>query len=470
MNILQALERPEIFQPWFKGDSWLPWKAFLASLFGLPMDTKARSIYKKHTGRQIVPRQQAREAWVVAGRRAGKSRIAALVACFLAAFRDYGPHLAPGERGTLMIIACDRRQSRVILRYIRSFFEIPLLAGLVERITQESIDLRNRVSVEVHITSFRSTRGYAVVAVVCDEIAFWRSEESAASPDFEILNGLRPGMSTIPGALLLAISSPYARRGALWETYRKHYAKDGDPILVWQADTLSMNPNVDPQVITGAYESDEASAAAEYGGLFRKDIESFAPREAVEACIIPGRFELPFVPPQNGTCYRYVAFVDPSGGSADSFTLAVAHREKDTAVLDAIRETKPPFSPEQVVTEFAELLKQYRISTVHGDKYAGEFPRELFRKAGIQYVCSLQSKSEIYKELLPLLNSGKAELLDHPRLLNQLCSLERRTARGGKDSIDHSPNAHDDLVNAAAGALTLAASGRTRAPGDFGLS
>ena len=45
-------------------------------------------------------------------------------------------------------------------------------------------------------------------------------------------------------------------------------------------------------------------------------------------------------------------------------------------------------------------------------------------------------------------------LLDHPRLIAQLGGLERRTARGGKDSIDHAPGAHDDVANAAAGVLS----------------
>jgi len=58
--------------------------------------------------------------------------------------------------------------------------------------------------------------------------------------------------------------------------------------------------------------------------------------------------------------------------------------------------------------------------------------------------------------VLPLLNSGRAELLDHPRLVGQLRSLERRTARSGKDSIDHALGGHDDLANATAGALMLA--------------
>lgn len=80
---------------------------------------------------------------------------------------------------------------------------------------------------------------------------------------------------TPPGALLVCISSPYARRGALWDAYRRHYGQDGDPVLVWQADTRSMNPTVDERVIADAYEQDEAAAAAEYGAEFRRDVESF---------------------------------------------------------------------------------------------------------------------------------------------------------------------------------------------------
>ena len=68
-------------------------------------------------------------------------------------------------------------------------------------------------------------------------------------------------------------------------------------------------------------------------------------------------------------------------------------------------------------------------------------------------------KNDLYRELLPLLNGGRAELLDHPRLAAQLCSLERRTARGGRDSIDHPPGAHDDVANCVAGAIVTASRG-----------
>ncbi len=212
--------------------------------------------------------------------------------------------------------------------------------------------------------------------------------------------------------------------------------------------TKVMNPTVPERVIKEAYERDPASAAAEYGAQFRSDVESFVSREAVEACVVPGRHELP---PVEGV--RYTGFVDPSGGSQDSFTLAISHMQKNVAVLDAVRERKPPFSPEAVTVEFAALLKNYRVTTVRGDRYGGEWPRERFREHGVHYKPAGKVKSDIYRDILPSLNSGKAELLDLPRLVTQIVSLERRTARGGRDSIDHPPGAHDDLCNAALGAL-----------------
>jgi hypothetical protein len=64
---------------------------------------------------------------------------------------------------------------------------------------------------------------------------------------------------------------------------------------------------------------------------------------------------------------------------------------------------------------------------------------------------SWHAERDLYRDLLPAINSRKIDLLDHPRLLTQLVGLERRTARGGRDSIDHAPGAHDDLANAVAG-------------------
>jgi hypothetical protein len=375
------------------------------------------------------------------------------VAVFLALFRDYRSVLAPGEVGTLAVIAADRRQARTVMRYITGFLDgVPMLKALVVNRKQETIELSNRVNLEVHTASFRAVRGYTLIGVICDEIAFWSTDDTGANPDTEILNGLRPGMATVPGALLIAISSPYARRGALWESHRRHCGQDGDSVLVWQAPTLATNPTIDARTIEAALEADEPAARAEYFAEFRSDIESFVSREAVDAVVIADRRELPPV-----STTSYVGFVDPSGGSQDSMTLAIAHYEDGTAILDCIRERKPPFSPADVVQEFADVLKSYGLSHVTGDRWGGEFCRQPFRQQDIDYQIADKPKSDLYRDLLPLLNSQQVELLDHPRLLAQLCGLERRTGRSGKDSIEHAPGAHDDLVNSAAAALVLAA-------------
>lgn len=115
-----------------------------------------------------------------------------------------------------MLIAADRKTARVVMRYIRGLMQIPALAQMLERETTEAFDLNNHVTVEVATASHRAVRGYTIAAVLCDEIAFWPSEDSA-SPDYELLDALRPAMGTGPGALMNCASSPYARRGAIWE-------------------------------------------------------------------------------------------------------------------------------------------------------------------------------------------------------------------------------------------------------------
>jgi hypothetical protein len=383
--------------------------------------------------------------------------ILALIACYLAVFRDWRQYLSPGEVGTIKVIACDRRQARVIHRYCRALLtKVPAIAQLVQRDGDDEIELTNGISIEIQTASFRSVRGFTVIAALLDEIAFWRSDETSANPDAEILDAIRPAMATVPGAMLLCASSPYARRGVLYDAWRRHWGRDDAPALVWKAPTRTMNPTVPQAIIDEATERDPASAAAEYLAEFRSDIEAFVSREVIEQATQIGRFELP----RDKTVIRYFGFVDPSGGSSDSMTLAIAHehpQERGLAVLDAVREVRPPFSPESVVSDFATLLRDYGICEVHGDRYAGEWPRERFRDHGIEYVPAEESKSDIYRELLPLLNSGKVELLDHPRLASQLTSLERRTGRGtGRDVIDHPPGSHDDVANAVAGAIVAA--------------
>jgi hypothetical protein len=453
-TIIDTIHDRDLFAPWFKDRAtWAAWFVFLRAMFALPMTPEELALFQQCTGRTTAPTQPAREGWLVVGRRGGKSFIVALVAVFLACFCDYSAFLAPGERATVMVLACDRRQSRTILRYIRAMLEgVPMLTRMIERSDAEAIDLGNRVSIEIHTSNFRAVRGYTVVALLADEIAFWRSEDSA-NPDREILDAIRPATATIPGAVVLGISSPYARRGVLYEAHRDHFGKDGDPVLVWQAPTRVMNPTVPQKIIDDATERDPSSAAAEYGAQFRSDLESFINREVVEACTDIGVYER--APQANITYYGGVDVATGSG--SDSFTAAVAHRDGEIIVVDAVREWRPPFSPEQVTTEAVAFFKSRDIHELLGDNFAAAMAQEGFTKRGIRYNVSDKTRSELYLELLPLLNSKRVRLLDHPRLVNQLTLLERRTSRAGRDTVDHPSGGHDDVANAVAAAVFAAA-------------
>jgi hypothetical protein len=128
-------------------------------------------------------------------------------------------------------------------------------------------------------------------------------------------------------------------------------------------------------------------------------------------------------------------------------------------VLDALREWRPPFNPNDVISEASELLNSYRITKITGDHYAGEWCRQPFRENGRAYEISERNKNDLYISFLPLLNANRVRLLDHQRLIDQLCSLERRTSRGGRDSIDHLQGGHDDIANCVAGVVGLAKKG-----------
>jgi hypothetical protein len=446
----RCLNDPNLFGRHFRGATWRAWRVFLAALFAEAVGPDDLDIYRAHTGRTAWPTAPFREAAVIVGRRGGKSRTLALIAVYLACFRDYGPHLAAGEVATIGVLAVDKGQARAIFRFVLGLLKaVPMLEPLIVRRDSETIELSNRVHIEIATASFRSTRGYSYAAVLADEVAFWRSDETSLNPDVEILRALRPGLASIPGAMLLMASSPYAKRGELYNAYRRHFGKDDGRVLVWKASTQEMNPSIDKAVIEEAYESDPESARAEYGGEFRDDLADFVSRETVDAVTMWDRSELP---PEPGVTYS--AFVDPSGGVSDSLTLAIGHLGRNAVcVLDSLLECRPPFDPEQVVAQCATLLRRYGVATITGDRYAGEWPRARFAEHGIEFEQSARPKSDLYSDLLPLLNARRIELLDHPRLSGQLAGLERRTARSGRDSIDHAPGGHDDLANAVAGVL-----------------
>src|SRR6266404_2681432 len=136
ISLIDCMDDDRLFSPWFRKhrESWRAWRVFIKALFSLEMDDEELSLYQQCTGRTDPPNAAFAIAYLICGRRAGKTFTLALICIFLACFRSYEEFLAPGERGTIMLIASDRRQARSCLRYMSALLkEVPLLAKRIER-------------------------------------------------------------------------------------------------------------------------------------------------------------------------------------------------------------------------------------------------------------------------------------------------------------------------------------------------
>ncbi len=463
MNITEAIKDEHLFRPFLadrKGSlsTWMPWRVALRVLYGLPVNPKYHDLIRQCTGRDPtkLPCEGFQTALFLTGRRSGKSRCgAAITAAFEAALAGHEKKLAKGERGYVAVCSPTRSQSRIVKDYLRAIFDsTEMLHDQVEGEDRAGFDLRNGVRIEILTGDFRTVRGYSLLAGVVDELSFFGIEEEAkVKSDTELIRALKPGLATT-GGKLIAITSPYARKGWCFNQWQKHFGNDAGKTLIWQAPSRVMNPTLRQSVVDEAMAEDLAAAKSEYLAEFRDDIQAFLPREVIEACVVPGRNEN-----LRQIGQRYFAFVDMSGGRHDDAALAIAHRKGRIVVLDLVHRYRAPFSPFEVARSMSETLRQWGLVAATADNYAAEFSVVAFRQHRITLNRSKQSKSQLYLELLPRISSGEVELLDDETLVKQLANLERRTRSGGKDAVDHPPNGHDDVSNAAAGAITLAARG-----------
>ena len=446
LTMREALTHPELFghPKGLIGPSWEPWRVLLIAMMGEQLTDSERELFKTLTDRDYEPTERVEEFWAILGRRSGKTRAIATLACYIAVFVDFTDVLAPGERASLPIMSASMWQAGKCYQYLNGLFsEIPAFRELVIGQTADTISLSTRVDIECRPASFRTIRGGTFCAVIADEVAFWRNELSA-NPDTEILNGVRPGLATT-GGLLAGITSPWARSGEAYTIFSQHYGEKGDSaILVAHGPTKTFNPTISDKVIERAYKRDPVAAATEWGGEFRSDLESYINKEALERHVIPNRFELP-----SNEKIEYYAFVDAAGGvGGDSMVLAIAHAEltKDgedyAIILDAIRE-RARFNPEEYVAELCQLLASYGVGAVVGDAWGSQFVREQFEKRGVKYQLvadvdeEWKAKTDLYRQLIPLLNSpGRLELLDHQKMVAQFVSLERKTTRGSNRDSD----------------------------------
>jgi hypothetical protein len=451
IDIVTAINDEALFQPWFRGETWNGWRAVLKAAFALPMSADEVEFFRSVAERD-PPTRRVKELWCVVGRRGGKDSVASVIAAHSAALFNEGHRLRPGERALVMCLATDRDQSKIVLGYTRSYFtDVELLKGMVQRETASGFELTNSVDVAISTNNFRAVRGRPVLCAILDETAFWLDENSA-NPDEEVMAALKPALASLPNSMVIGISSPYRKKGLLYNKFKKHFGQDGD-VLVIRAATRQLNPTIPQEIVDEAIEEDAAKARAEWLAEFRDDIGGWLARELIEQAVDRG---LTVRPPATHRRVNYTSFCDPSGGARDSFTCAIAHQENSIAVLDALLEIKAPFNSTSATQQVTDFLKTYGLRSTKGDKYAAGWVVDGFAQFGIKYEHSERDRSAIYLDALPLFTSGRVRLLDNKRMVSQFASLERRTHPSGKDRVDHGPGGSDDACNSAAGALVRA--------------
>jgi hypothetical protein len=172
MNILEAIDDPNLLGASIRdAESWKPWKGLLAAAFGLSLSSDELALYRQCTGRRVPPGAPASYLWLVIGRRGGKSFTMALIAVFLAVFKDWRKYLSPGERAIVLLVASDREQARILHRYCQGILSAPILQRLVWNVTASEIELQGGVTIEVVTRSYRTVRGRSVCVAVLDELA-----------------------------------------------------------------------------------------------------------------------------------------------------------------------------------------------------------------------------------------------------------------------------------------------------------
>ena len=466
LNLLEALSSRSGLGAYFTDKAtWGAWIVFIKALIGIgTLTAREKRILKDCTGLDTLPTKKIRESFIIAGRRSGKSTICSLLAVFFGVWGNWKRYISLGEQPKIFVIAVNLNQSKIILGYVKSILNLtPFLRSMVKRELSDSVELVNGTEIIVKPASWRSSRGFTCGLLLLEELAFFRFESESALRDREIYTAIKPGMINIRNSLIIGISTPFARQGLLFQKYKKHYGKDSK-VLIWKAPTWTMNPTLSERELRESELESLGTAEfnAEYGAMFREDIEGYLPLQIFDRAIIKNQSEIPADPN-----IFYHAFCDSSEGlhsSGDSMTYAIAHRQGRKNILDVLLEFQPPFEPSSVIDDIAEVSRQYRIRKIFLDRHAVAWIGNDFKAYGIEVEISDKTKSQIYELFGVSMNKNSVELLDISRLKDQIINLQKYLKPGGLVKIDHLSGQHDDCINAVAGAIVQAELGEAEKP------
>lgn len=461
MNIIEFIESPKMLND--KSLS-MAQRTALKAVYGLPLIGDEFKTFVKITGLKSYPLgHEWEEASFILGRRSGKSdKIASSIALYEACARKH--KLSVGQTGIVMVVASEKkRQAKIVFKYIEGKLKrSPILRKMIENITQEAITLTNGIEIQVYPCSIGRVRGVSLIAFIGDECAHWKVE--GRDIDVDVLDSARPGLD-FDYSKMIKISTPYMMRGEIWQDFKDFYGKKNDDVIVFQGSTALFNPTYSERKLKRLKKRKPLTYRTEHEAYFRTDLSAMYDPAMIDRAVNSDRpMEISV-----SSDKEYKAFVDVAGGGGkDSYAVAIGHVENEKAVIDVVRSRRPKFNPDSVTEQYANLVRQYGISTVYGDKFSGDWASNAWDKHGVRYEKSAKTKSELYLEAESPFNTERIDIPAKDLLVMQLKNLIRKTRSGGKDSVDTDSGQPEDEANVIAGAVYLLI-GEQASKGAFGV-
>lgn len=433
-------------------------------------------LYEQMTDKEYDPLKDPIMNYIdlVVGRRGGKTTLAAALACYCTVKENWQPYLRKHPFATVLILSPTTDFSQEVLEVLRIMFEkSPILSRLIDpnrKNTQKTFNLKipfikvvsgkeeveySRVQVKVGAASKKSTRGIACCTAICDEIAYWGTDEKFAETDTQILRAVRPAQMQFKDKyLLIKLSSPGIKQGILYDEYMKRDSLPSN-FAVFKAPSWVWNPEIcTEKFLRTELELDPEGFASEYRADFVDSLSDFISPEMVDAAVLKGKTFLP--PEDRKSEVVYTAAIDAAfKGDRFAFTIMgyMGVRLKQYVMKTWQGSRKEPVKAMEIAKFISTVCKEYGISRVHADQYAFQPLKEIFEQYGVNLVempFTNTLKKQIYYNLKAMIHNLKVDLLDNPTNITEIKQLKVEQSSTGLVHIGHPPGGHDDCADVTA--------------------
>lgn len=435
----------------------------LKAIYGLDMTEEEERIFLQLTDGRKARKGGYSEAWIIVGRRSGKTdKILANIACY-ETFVFGGEDLSDGEEAFFPLVAqnvdgANRARSYIegkLLKLEDRGWEILDHGSAQSRaITGKEIRTTKGVTIRCFPCTKAAVRGITAIGYGTDESAWWQTEEGGYNADREVYRALRPTVATMGrAAKRVNVTSPYAEEGAVWEAWEKRHMSQA---LVINAPSWIFNPNLPQDFLDNERMNDLSAYLREYGAQFGKEGGSYLDPNEIDRAIDKSRpLILPYEPGRDYRAALDVAF------KGDLYVLAIGWMDAVGVVNFNVwtwkGSKKAPLDGEVIAQEASGYLKQFGIDQLPTDQYSDEQVKKDYAKFGITVNIEADSEAlnwEMYKNLKAAMRRGLCCFADDPIIRKDLGSLRR--VGGGRVPKICAPQRggfHDDVSKAASKVL-----------------